>query len=111
MAAKIAAFAITMLVTIAVAIVILFTMLIAMNGYSESDAMWGLGVYSLLALIVAALMSLGAFLLVGFMTNKKYSSLVSSLIAIAGFSVLGIVVELVCSLLGVGVAEIVRVNF
>ena len=108
MAAKIAAFAVTILVNIAVAIVILFMMLIAMNGYSESDATWGLIVYGLFALIVAVAMSLGASFLVGFLTKKHYSALVSSLIAIASFSILGIVAEIVCGLLGVGVAEVVR---
>ena len=108
MAAKIAAFAVTILVNIAVAIVILFMMLIAMNGYSESDATWGLIVYGLFALIVIVVMSLGALFVVGFLTKKRYGSLVSSLIAISAFSILGIVAEIVCGLLGVGVAEFVR---
>ena len=111
MAAKVIASLITFIANIAIGVVILFTMLIAMNGYSEKDATWGLGVYILLALIVAILTSIGALLSVGFLIKKQFSPVVSALIAIAAFSIIGIIAEIVCSLIGVGVAEIVRVNY
>lgn len=64
MAVKIAAFLITMLANIAAGAVILFLMLIVMNGFSGSDAEWGLGAYIILAIIVSILMSFGAVSLV-----------------------------------------------
>jgi hypothetical protein len=110
-ATKIAAFIITFLLNAGASVVILFAMLIAMNGYSENDAMWGLGVYVLLALVVAVLSSLGSVLLVQLLLKKQYSASISTLIAIPVFTIAGVGLEVVCSLIGIGVAEIVRVKF
>ncbi|MBK8465987.1 MAG: hypothetical protein IPL32_09160 [Chloracidobacterium sp.] len=111
MTAKITAFLITMIAGLATGVVIFFSMLLAMNGYSESDAMWGLGAYILMALMVVILSSTGAYFLVGSLTKKQLSPVVCVLIAVVVFSLLGIGLEIVCSLVGVGVAEFVRVKF
>ena len=111
MAAKIAALLITLIVLVAVGVAILIGMVVAMNGYSESDATWGFGVYIILTLIVSILMAVGAFFVVGFLTRKQYGSVISTLIAIPVFSIVGVGLEFVCSLIGVGVAEFVRVKF
>ncbi len=110
-AAKITAFLITMIAGLASGVVIFFFMLLAMNGFSESDSMWGLGAYVLLALIVAILSSTGALFLVGALTKKQLSPVACVLIAVPVFSILSIGLEIVCSLIGVGVAELVRVKF
>ena len=111
MAAKITAFLITMIVSFISGVVIFFFMMLAMNGFSESHAMWGLGAYVLLVLIAAILSSAGALFLVGFLTKKQFSPAICVLIAVSVFSLLSIGLEIVCSLIGVGVAELVRVNF
>ena len=111
MAPKIAAFIITMIADIIAAIIILFTMLVAMNGYSESDSTWGIGAYALLAFFTTIATSLAASFLAGKLIAKQFNPLVSAIIAIFVFSITGLVLEIVCSLIGVGVAEIVRVNF
>jgi len=101
----------TFVINIAAGIVILFTMLVAMNGYSGSDAEWGLGAYIILALIISLSMSLGAFLLTGRLLKKQFPSVASVLIAIAVFAIAGVVLKIVSSLIGIGVAEFVRVNY
>lgn len=111
MALKLAAFLITMVISIAAGAVILFFMLIAMNGYNGDDAMWGLGTYVLLALAVAILSSTGAFLLVGFLSKKQFGPVACALIAMAVFSIINIGLEIVCSLIGILVADFVRVKF
>lgn len=111
MSAKITAFLITMVASMAGGAVIFFFMLLAMNGFSESDAMWGLGTYVLLVLMVAILSSTGALFLVGFLTKKQFSPAICVFIAVSVFSLLSIGLEIVCSLIGVGVAELVRVKF
>lgn len=63
MASKIIALAITLIINIAVAVVVLFFMLIAMNGFGERDATWGLGAYCILALASSVLASFGALFL------------------------------------------------
>ncbi|MEQ1643030.1 MAG: hypothetical protein ABL959_06255 [Pyrinomonadaceae bacterium] len=111
MAPKIIAAISTFLINIAAGVVIFFMMLVAMNGFSGSDAEYGLGVYIVLAVLISILMSLGAFLLSGRLLKKQSSSVISTLIAIAVFAIVGIVLKIVSSLIGVGVVEYVRVNY
>jgi len=111
MGAKIAAFLVTLIANIAAGIAIFFMMLLAMNGFSGSDAEWGLGAYIILTTLVALLMSIGAVLSVHLLIKKQFSGLVSALIAIPVFSIVGTGLEIVCSLIGIGIAEYVRVNY
>jgi len=110
-APKIIAAILTFLVNIAAGVVIFFMMLVAMNGFSGSDAEYGLGVYIVLALIISLAMSLGAFLIVGLLLKKQCSPPLSVVIAVPIFVFVGIVLKIVSSLIGVGVAEYVRVNY
>ena len=111
MAPKIIAAFTTLAINFAAGVVILFMMLVAMNGYSESDATWGLGLYIVLASIISLSMSLGAFLLSGRLLKKQFSAVASVMIAISVFAIVGIVLKIISSLIGVGVAEFVRVKY
>jgi len=111
MAAKIAAFVITFLINAAIGVVIFFFMLIAMNGFSEGDAEKGLMAYVALAFVVSILMSTCAFLLAGYLLKKGFSGAVAALIAVPIFSLVGGVLKVVCSIIGIAVAEYVRVNY
>lgn len=110
MGAKIAAFLLTLIANLAVGIAILFMMLIAMNGYSGSDAEWGLGAYVILAMLVSIAMSAGAVFTVHVLLKPQFSTIVSAIIAISVFSVLGSVLSFVSCLIGIGIAEYVRTN-
>jgi hypothetical protein len=111
MAAKIIAFLITMLVNITAGVVVFFGMMLAMNGYHESDANYGFIAYIALAMIVTILMSLAAAVFVHILKKKQYNAFVSVLISVVGFSVVGVVLKITCGVIGVGIAEFVRVNF
>jgi hypothetical protein len=111
MSAKIAAFVITLVVNIAVGVVIFFFILLAMNGYSESDATYGLGAYIALAVAVSLLMSTGAAAGVHVLMKREFRAATSALIAVPVFSILGAALKIVCSIIGVSVAEYVRVNY
>lgn len=111
MAAKLSSLLITFILCIAIGVVVLATMLFAMNGYSESDAMWGLGVFAVLAFFVSILMAIGAFVLNGRLVGKQYSSIIAVIVPVLVFSVVGCGLLIISSLIGVGVAEFVRVNF
>jgi len=108
MAVKIIAFLLTAIVNAAAGVAIFFIMLLVMNGYSESDATWGLGVYIILALSVTLTMGAGAAFMVNLLVKKEYSAVVSALVAVLLFSIVGIGLKVVCSGIGVGIAEIVR---
>jgi hypothetical protein len=111
MGPPIIAFIPTFLINLAAGVVIFFGILVAMNGYSESDAMYGLGTYGLLAFLVTLAMSLLAALLTRRLRKREFRAVSAVLIAVAIFSLIGIVLKVICSIIGVGVAEFVRVNF
>lgn len=111
MTSKITAFLITFLLNLIAGAVIFFMMLIAMNGYHESDAQWGLGAYIVLAFIGTIVMSTAAVLTVGWLIKRQYSAVKAALIAIPVFSIIGVILKIVFSLFGVGVAEFVRLNY
>lgn len=111
MAAKLASSIITFILCIAFGVVVLATMLIAMNGYSESDSTWGLGAFVLLAFAASFLMAVGAYFTTGKMQKKKYKPVVSSITSILIFSIVGLKLEIVSSLIGIGIAEFVRANY
>lgn len=111
MGAKIAAFLLTMTACITAAVISLSVMIIAMNGYSESDAMWGLGAFAVLALLASLSASLGSALLTSKLLGRQFTSIKSLLISIPVFSLVGVGLVFVSALIGVGVAEFVRVKF
>lgn len=111
MGAKITAFVLTLLINIAIGVVMFFFMLIMMNGFSGSDAQPGLIAYIVLGLIVSVLMGTGALLLTKFLMNRKLKGAIAALIAVPIFSVVGGGLKFVCALIGIGIAEYVRVNY
>ncbi len=111
MAILITAFFTTLVINIAAGVAIFFFMLLAMNGFSESDANYGLGAYIGLAVIVTLLMSSGAALLVHVLIKRKFRPTVAALIAVPIFSVIGVGLKLVCIIIGIFIADYVRVNY
>ena len=110
MGAKIAVFILTTAVCLAAAVVLFFGMILAMNGYSESNAVWGMSAYATLAVLTAMLAGGGA-VLVRARLAAKFSSFLAVLFSVLLCSVAGIVVETVCSIFGILVAELARTNF
>ncbi len=111
MAIKLTAFIVTLLINVALGVAVLFFMLLTMNGFSESDASYGIIVYIVLALLVTLLMSTSAALLVHVLLKRGFSKIASLFIAVPIVSVLGGVLKVCCSVAGVLVAEYVRVHF
>lgn len=110
MGAKIAVFILTTAVCLAAAVVLFFGMILTMNGYSESDAIWGMGVYAALAVLTAILAGGGA-VVTRERLSERFSSFLSLLIAVLVCSIAGIIIEIICSIVSILVAELVRANF
>lgn len=110
MPAKIAAFLITLTLNVLVGIVLLMALILAMNGYSESDAMYGLATYVILALLASVVAAAAAVFITGMLIKREFRALISTLIAIAVFTLVGAVAIAICAVVGIGVAEAVRVN-
>lgn len=111
MTTKIAAFFITLFVNIVIGVVVFFFLLLAMNGYSESDASYGLGAYVVLALLVSFVMAAGALVGVRVLTKREVRAWIAGLVAVTIFSVIGGGLKIACALIGVLVADYVRVHY
>lgn len=111
MAAKLAAFFVTLGINIVIGVAGLFFLLLAMNGFSESDANYGLVAYILFALFASVLFSFGAYGLVSFLLRRDLNKLFGVVLSVAVFSITGAISCFVAGLIGVGVAEFVRVNY
>jgi hypothetical protein len=93
-------------------VAIFFLMLLAMNGFNESDAEYGLGIYIVLAVLVSLAMSAGAVAAVHLLVMKrKLRGGIAALIAVPLFSILGAVLKIVSSIIGVLIADYIRVNY
>ncbi len=111
MGPPIAAFILTFLINIVAGVCIFVLLLVAMNGYTESDATYGLAVYGVFAVFVTITMSLLAALVAKRFRKREFRAISAVLIAVVVFSLIGIFLKGICSIIGVGVAEFVRVNF
>jgi hypothetical protein len=111
LSAKITAFFITLVINVAIGVVVFFFLLLALNGYSESDATYGIVVYIALALIVSLTMSACASLTTHVLLKRKFRVLAAVAISSAAFSIVGIGLKIVCCVVGVMISEFVRVNY
>lgn len=91
-----------------VGVLVFFFLLVAMNGYSERVASYGLGAFVILALIVTMSMAAVGFLLTGRLVKRSRGSVHAALLSTVVGSVLGAFLKVVSALVGIGVAEIIR---
>ena len=110
MAVKIAAVLVTLLLTLGVGFVVFIFMLIAMNGFSERDANWGIGAFALLVVLIAAAASSAAGVLARRFASRKMHSAIAIVLAIVISSVVGGGLVGASGFAGVVVADIVRRN-
>ncbi|MGB7202611.1 MAG: hypothetical protein WBD16_10120 [Pyrinomonadaceae bacterium] len=108
--ARIVAAIITCVLNLAISVVVLSILVISLNGFSARPGQAALITYIVLAVVVTISMSLGAFLLTGYLIKREFSSAAAALIAVPVFFVVGAILKVVCVFIGIGIAEIVRVN-
>lgn len=110
MTAKIITFILTLLANVTVGVVVFFFMIMAMNGFHESDANYGLGAYIALAVLVSLTMSAAAAFTVHFLMKREFRSWIAGLIAVPIFSIVGGGLKFVCSIIGILIADYIRVH-
>ena len=111
MAAKLASFFVTLLLNIGAGVIVFFFMLLGMNGFSESDANYGLATYIVLAIIVSLAMSTLAATLVHILMKREFKTWSAMMISVPIFSAVGLGLKIVSSIIGILVADFVRVNY
>lgn len=110
MAPKLISFFLTLAINVTAGVVLFFGLLLAMNGYSESDGTYGIVVYVVLALAVTLVMSGLAAVLTHLLQKREFRAWSAVLISVLIFAFAGAVLKFVSSLIAVGIAEYVRVN-
>ena len=111
MTAKIFASVITLVLNAVLAVVVFFFLLLAMNGYSESDAETGLIVYVVLAVLSAILAAALSAWVVSMMTRRRFVASSSAVIAVPVCTALGAGLIVASALIAVLIVEYVRVNY
>lgn len=87
-------------------------MIIAMNGFQESDAEWGIYLFTLWAAVGALFSAVSSYFGVSYLVNrKKINVYLAGLISILIFSVVGGIVNSVGVVAGLITAEVVRTGF
>lgn len=112
MAAKLLTFFITFFSNIVICTGLFFFLLLALNGYNGDDGEWGIYTFFGLAFVVTVVCSLLSILLVNYlMKRKQKNGTIAGLIAIPVFVILGAALNFVAVVIGIIVAEVVRINF
>jgi hypothetical protein len=111
MAPKIIAAIITLLINIGAGIALFFFLILALNGYHENDAVYGLGAFAIVAGLVTISTTAAAFVAAHQLIRNNFKSLNAALLATLVFSILGAVLIMFGVILGVGVAHFVSLNY
>lgn len=112
MAAKIISFLITFGINLATAFALLFFMLLAMNGFSESDAVWGIYAFIALGFLIAAISAFLCVFLLNYLKNKRnFSALAAAAISVVIFIAAGAVLNFAAFFFGIIIADIKRTHF
>ncbi len=93
------------------ALAALFIMMVALNGYSGSDANFAFIAYAALALAVILITSALASFSTGGLIRRGYKPWLAVPIASIGFSFLAFLFIIIAAFIGGAIAEIARKNF
>jgi len=107
---RFAAAGITLVIDVVVAVIIGLFLLIAMNGYSEGAATWGLGAYLAAAVSTCCLAAFAASSLTRVYLQRATSTFAGVFLSISVSASVGIAVLVVAGFVAVGVAEYARTH-
>lgn len=103
---KIGAFLLTATANLGIGIVLFFLLIVALNGYSESQATPGLILFIIWILIFSLIMAILSFFMVGYFGKKSMNKFAAMIISVVVFSLAGAVVDFVGMLAAVGLIEV-----
>jgi hypothetical protein len=92
-------------------VLLIVVLLIVMNGYSESDAQWGLGGFVLLSIIVAIVTGAAGFILTGVLSGRGFRNITAFAIAALTPIAMSLVLQSACAMIGLLIAEFARTTF
>jgi len=107
---RFAAASITFVIDVVVAVIIGVFLLVAMNGYSEGPATWGLGAYLAAAVSTCSLAAFAASSLTRVYLQRATSTFAGVFLSVSVSAGAGIALLVVSSFIAVGVAEYARTH-
>jgi hypothetical protein len=110
MAAKIITFLLIFGINIAIGVGFVFFLMLALNGFSEGDAMYAFGIFIVGGLLVSVLTGLAGVFLVRFLTGKDWNAFLAVLLSVVSFVVLGFILKIVIFFIGILVADHIRTS-
>jgi len=108
MAIKILTAFLTLIIDLGFGFAVFFVLLLALNGYSETVANYGIVAYLVMAALFTLLTIFGATLLAGRLLKAGKSAIAAAVIAVLAGSGLGSFLIIVSGFVAVGLAEILR---
>lgn len=107
-ALKIIAFALTFGLNFAVGFVMISFLLVALNGFRESEANYAFLVFIVGGLTISLILAIGAVFAVGWGLNKGWNPFLAGSLPIFGSVILGIGLKIVLFFLAIGAAGLAR---
>lgn len=111
MAARLISSVLAVLICLLTGVAILLFLLLAMNGYSEADATWGLAAYIILAFLTAVLIGFAAYYSTNYLLRRTMNAALAAILPAGVLVVLGAGMQVISGLIAVGIAEFARVNW
>ena len=110
MTAKIITFLTISGVNLAAGVILLFFLMLGLNGFSERDANYAFLFFIIGAFVTAALSGILGIVLLNVLINKNFRSVSASIIAVLIFSIIGAVINIALCFGGLIIAEIMRTS-
>ncbi len=110
MALKLITSSIVLLFNAVLALILFFGLIVAMNGYHESDATYGIAAYLALAVLSCLLATTLAWLTVHILMKREFRPWMASTVSIAAFCMLGTGALMISMALAIGITEFARAN-
>jgi len=108
MTSKTVAVAITLVANAVTSVVVLAVMLITLNGYSESDATYGMATWLICVLVCTLVTCAVAFSAVQALLKRKITAVKAVFIVSACTSIAAVLLNITCGFIGIAVAELMR---
>lgn len=106
---KTAVFLFTATVNLGIGIILLFLLIIGLNGYSERQSTPGLILFIVWIFIFSFITAAFSFFTASFLNKKKsFSPFAAALISIIGFVLVGVVLDFIGIFAAIGLIEVLR---
>jgi len=105
MGAKVTAFLIALVVMIFLAVAGFIVLILALNGYSESDATYSFGVYGIFAFLLVFAGACVAGGVAHLLTVREFKPTGTVMISVIVAAVFGFIALFICIIIGIGIAE------